>query len=70
VPAARAKALQRAFLAVHRDPQYLEEAVRLRIDVSPIGGDEVLHAIDRIASAPPEQLEYIRKLLSETKGGG
>jgi hypothetical protein len=55
---------------VHRDPQYLEEAVRLRIDVSPIGGDEVLHAIDRIASAPPEQLEYIRKLLSETKGGG
>jgi tripartite-type tricarboxylate transporter receptor subunit TctC len=70
VPAARAKALQRAFLAVHRDPQYLDEAVRLRIDVSPIGGDEVLHAIDRIASAPPEQLEYIRKLLSETKGGG
>jgi tripartite-type tricarboxylate transporter receptor subunit TctC len=70
VPAARAKALQLAFLAVHRDPEYLAEAARLRLDVSPVGGDEVLHAIDRIAGAPPEQLEYVRKLLAETKGGG
>jgi tripartite-type tricarboxylate transporter receptor subunit TctC len=70
VPAARAKALQQAFLAVQRDPQYLEEAGRLRLDVSPIGGDDVLRAIDRIASAPPELLEYVRKLLAETKGGG
>src|SRR5262245_11944594 len=70
VPAARAKALQQAFLAVQRDPQYLEEAARLRVDISPIGGDEVLRAIDRIASAPPELLEYVRKLLAETKGGG
>ena len=70
VPAARAKALQLAFLAVHRDPDYLAEATRLRLDVSPIGGNEVLHAIDRIAGAPPELLEYVRKLLAETKGGG
>jgi tripartite-type tricarboxylate transporter receptor subunit TctC len=70
VPPARAKALRLAFLAVHRDPQYLTEAARLRLDVSPIGGDEVLHAIDRIAGAPPELLDYVRKLLAETKGGG
>jgi tripartite-type tricarboxylate transporter receptor subunit TctC len=70
LPLARANALQQAFLAVHGDPQYLEEAARLRIDVSPIIGDEVLQAIDRIANAPPELLEYIRKLLAETKGGG
>jgi hypothetical protein len=31
---------------------------------------DVLQAIDRIARAPPELLDYIRKLLSETKGGG
>src|SRR3989442_8548534 len=70
VPAARAAALQAAFLAAHRDPQYLEEAARLRIDVSPVSGDEVLRAIDRIAAAPPELLDYIRRLLAETKGGG
>jgi hypothetical protein len=30
----------------------------------------VLHAIDRIAVASPELLEYARKLLAETRGGG
>jgi tripartite-type tricarboxylate transporter receptor subunit TctC len=70
VPLERANALQRAFLAVHRDPQYLVEAARLKLDVSPIVGDEVLQAIDRIAHASPELLDYVRKLLSETKGGG
>jgi len=70
VPKDRARALQAAFLAMNSDPQYLEDAARLRIDVSPIGADGVLNAIDRIANAPPELLEYVRKLLAETKGGG
>ena len=70
VPAERAQALQTAFLAVHRDAQYLEEAAKLRIDVSPIGGAEVLRAIHQIASAPPELLDYLKKLFAETKGGG
>ena len=38
--------------------------------VSPMGAVDVLHSIDRIANAPPELLEYVRKLLAETKGGG
>jgi len=70
VPADRAQALRRAFLAVHSDARYLEDAARLRVDVSPIGGDGVLQAIERIAGAPPELLDYVRKLLAETKGGG
>jgi len=69
VPARRAQVLQAAFLAMHRDPLYLDEAARLRIDVSPIGGDEVLHAIDRIAGAPPKLLDYLRKLLADSRGG-
>jgi tripartite-type tricarboxylate transporter receptor subunit TctC len=70
VPPERATALQRAFLAVQADAQYLEDAARLRVDVSPIGGDGVLQAIERIANAPSELLEYVRKLLAETRGGG
>jgi tripartite-type tricarboxylate transporter receptor subunit TctC len=70
LPADRAQALQRAFLAVHGDAQYLQDAARLRIDVSPIGGDGVLQAIDRIAGAPPDLLDYVRRLLAETRGGG
>jgi hypothetical protein len=56
-------------MAVHRDPQYLDEAERLKIDVSPIGGEEVLHAIEGIAGAPPDLLDYMKKLLSENKNG-
>ena len=69
VPADRAAVLREAFLAVHRDPAYLEEAARLKLDVSPIGGDGILTAIDRIGASPVELLEYVRKLLAESKGG-
>ena len=69
LPVERANVLRAAFLAVHRDPLYLEDAARLRLDVSPIGGDGILTAIDRIAAAPVELLEYVRKLLAEDKGG-
>jgi tripartite-type tricarboxylate transporter receptor subunit TctC len=69
LPADRAAALQAAFLAVHQDPDYLDEARRLKVDVSPIGGEEVLRAIGGIAGAPPDLLDYMKKLLSENKNG-
>jgi len=69
LPAERAEALQAAFLAVHKDPQYLDQAQRLKVDVSPIGGEEVLAAIESIAGAPPELLDYMKKLLSDSKNG-
>ena len=53
IPPDRARALQAAFLAVQRDPLYLDDAARLKVDVSPIGGHDVLRAIDEIAAAPP-----------------
>jgi tripartite-type tricarboxylate transporter receptor subunit TctC len=70
LPGERATALVRAFRAVQRDAQYLDDAASLRLDVSPVDGDEVLRAIEAVASAPPEFLEYARKLFAETKGGG
>ena len=42
IPAARAQALQRAFAATHRDPQYLADAAKQRVDVSPVTAEEVL----------------------------
>jgi hypothetical protein len=70
LPPERAKALQAAFLAVHDDPQYREEAGKFKVDISPIGGKEVLRAIDRIAAAPPDLRDYMRRILGEHKGGG
>jgi tripartite-type tricarboxylate transporter receptor subunit TctC len=63
VPADRAKALQDAFVAAHADPQYLEEAKKLKIEVSPIGADGVQRVLARIAAASPEARDYMKKLL-------
>jgi tripartite-type tricarboxylate transporter receptor subunit TctC len=69
VPADRAKALQDAFMAVHRDAAYLDEAARLRMEVSPIDSRAVLDAIDRIAAAPPSVLDDLRRIMTAAKGG-
>ena len=69
VPAERAKALQDAFMAVHKDPAYLDEAARLRMEVSPIDSRAVLDTIDRIAAASPNVLDYLRRIMRPGKGG-
>jgi tripartite-type tricarboxylate transporter receptor subunit TctC len=65
VPADRAKALQDAFIATHKDPAYLAEAEKVGIEISPIGAQEVLSLIDRMAKTPADQLKRIEKLISE-----
>jgi len=70
VPQDRAQALQAAFLATHKDPRYLEEAAKLKIDVSPVSGADVLEMVERIARASPRSVDRLRKLLAESKGGG
>jgi tripartite-type tricarboxylate transporter receptor subunit TctC len=66
VPADRAAALQAAFLSVHRDPQFLAEVAQLKIEVSAVGGEEVLRAIDRIAGAPAALLDRLRRILAKS----
>jgi tripartite-type tricarboxylate transporter receptor subunit TctC len=67
VPADRASALQSAFLQAHRDPQFLDAAERLKIEISPIGGAEVVSAVMRMATAPPELINYMKRLLADKK---
>lgn len=67
VPPDRAKALRDAFIATHKDPAYLEDAAKINIDVSPIGGEEILQLIDRIAKTPADQMQKVEKLIA---GGG
>jgi tripartite-type tricarboxylate transporter receptor subunit TctC len=64
VPDERAKALQAAFLAAHRDARFLEEAEKLGIDISPIGADQVARGVERLAQAPPSVFAYMKRLLA------
>ena len=64
IPADRAKALQKAFLDMTKDPGFLADAEKLKVDVSPVGADEALHMLQMLAGAPEDLKDEIRKLQS------
>lgn len=68
IPADRAKALQDAFTEMQKDPQYLADTTKLKIDISPIDGPQASALIDRMAQTPRELLDYVRKLHAGSKG--
>ena len=70
VPADRAQALQKAFMAANADPEYIQEAKKLGIDISPIDGAGVMEILDRLSRAPPELLDFMKEREKPTEGGG
>jgi tripartite-type tricarboxylate transporter receptor subunit TctC len=62
LPPERAQALQKAFMALQSDPDYLAECQRLGLDVSPVDGQQALALIDKLATAPPDLLQALKKL--------
>jgi tripartite-type tricarboxylate transporter receptor subunit TctC len=69
IPQDRAKALQGAFNAVVKDPDFLADAAKMRVDVSPLDSAEVLARVDRLANAPPDVLDQFRKMHERAKAG-
>jgi tripartite-type tricarboxylate transporter receptor subunit TctC len=67
VPVDRARALQEAFMATHKDPAYLADAEKVGIEVSPIDAAAIRKLIEQIAKTPPDQLQRIESLI--TAGG-
>jgi len=64
VPPDRARALQQAFMATHKDPAYLADAAKAGIEVSPIDSEAIRKLIDQIARTPPDQLKRIENLIT------
>lgn len=69
LPGDRARALQEAFMVMCRDPEFLAEAEKLRVDVSPVSGPDVLRLIERLAASPPSVLEHMKKIRSQSHKG-
>jgi tripartite-type tricarboxylate transporter receptor subunit TctC len=69
IPPERARALQTAFMAAHRDPQYIADAAAVGVEISPVSAEQLTASLDKMAAASPEILEYVRKLLAGDKGG-
>jgi tripartite-type tricarboxylate transporter receptor subunit TctC len=69
LPRDRAAALQAAFMAVHRDPQFVQEARVTGVDVSPVNAMDLRRAIEGLSRASPETFDYVRRLLASGKDG-
>jgi tripartite-type tricarboxylate transporter receptor subunit TctC len=63
VPPARLEALRRAFDETVKDPQFLAEAAKMDLPVSPIGGSQAEDMIRSIYAAPPAIVERAREVV-------
>ena len=70
VPEDRAKVLRVAFLAAHRDRQFLDEAEKIGVFVNPVSAEEIVRSIERMGQASPALVEQVRRLLDAGRGGG
>jgi len=64
VPEARVTVLRRAFDATVKDPAYLADAEKSKIDVNPITGERVAKLVDEAMATPKEVVARIREALA------
>ena len=67
VPAERVAALRDAFDATMKDPQYLEEARRIGLDVNPLGGGGIANLVQQVQATPNDVVDRLRELLASAR---
>ena len=65
VPAARLEALRRAFDATMKDPAYLAEADRLKVDVEPLSGEQVAALVEQVCRTPADTVARVRAAMEK-----
>jgi tripartite-type tricarboxylate transporter receptor subunit TctC len=60
-PADRVEAVRKAFMATFRDPAFLAEAAKMKLDVSPSSGEEVQALVKKVYATPQDIVEKARK---------
>ena len=53
-----------AFDATMKDPQYLEEARRIGLDVNPLGGEGIARLIQQVQETPQDVVDRLRELIA------
>jgi tripartite-type tricarboxylate transporter receptor subunit TctC len=67
LPAERTKILRTAFNAIQKDAEYLADAKKLRIDISPKTGEQVDAIVARLMAMPKPLVERYKKLIENPK---
>src|SRR6476646_5622523 len=64
VPAERVNGIRRAFDAVMKDKEFLEEADKLKIEIDPLGGEQVAALIEQLYKTPAVTVERVRDAMA------
>lgn len=64
-PAAAVAILRKAFMDVFRDKEFLADAAKSRLDISPSSGEDVQRLVRTLYAAPAPVVERARRLLRE-----
>ena len=67
VPADRAQALRRAFDATMKDPEFLADAKKFKLEIDPITGEQAQAVIARVLKTPQPVVERVRKAIEVPK---
>jgi tripartite-type tricarboxylate transporter receptor subunit TctC len=65
VPADRLAALKDAFAKTMKDPNYLEEAKKLNLEINPLYADEMQKLINDVIATPPDVVKLAKAAISE-----
>jgi tripartite-type tricarboxylate transporter receptor subunit TctC len=65
VPAERVKALREAFEKTMKDPAFLEDAGRAKLDLDPVSGEELQKIVTEIMTTPKETADRLSSIIGE-----
>jgi tripartite-type tricarboxylate transporter receptor subunit TctC len=63
-PKGRVALLRQAFDATMKDQDFLDEAAKLKLDITPIDGPATAQVVEKFYSTPPAVVEVVRKALT------
>ena len=55
--------LRKAFGAMMVDPDFIAEATKLQVDLSPLSGEKLQAVIESVAKTPPDIIAYAKSML-------
>ena len=64
LPPDRAKALQDGFMAMTKDPAFVDEANKMSLELSPIDGEAVRRIIAQMSETPREVIDQFNEIVS------
>lgn len=67
VPEDRVKALRAAFDATMKDRAFIEEAQKSKLDLQPVGGEELQKIVADIVATPPKVVDRLKSVLALDK---